>query len=152
MVKALSSLWIAWNMFLWLLTSPWIRLVLQQDGFYAPQYQAWSMQMGLPNRGNSATINNGQCGWSIHTHRRQEPFWVARKTYTKPSTFVKYMIELVCAANPITYSKFAEGYVTNNKANQIFWIWMARLGKIRDEDITADRGGYKIHTYVLAIR
>jgi len=31
------------------------------------------------------------------------------QTYTKPSTFVKYVIELVCTANLITYLKFAEG-------------------------------------------
>ena len=55
-----------------------------------------------------------------HSHRRQEPFLVARKTYTKPSTFVKYVIKLVGAANPIADSKFVEEYVMNNKANQIF--------------------------------
>ena len=53
-------------------------------------------------------------------HRRQEPFLVARKTYTKPSTFVKYVIKLMGAANPIADSKFVEEYVMNNKANQIF--------------------------------
>ena len=31
-----------------------------------------------------------QCG-----HKRQEPFLVAHKTYTKTSTFVKYVIKLV---------------------------------------------------------
>ena len=55
-----------------------------------------------------------------HTLRRQEPFLVAHKTYTKPSTFVKYVIKLVGTANPIADSKFAEEYVMNNKANQIF--------------------------------
>jgi hypothetical protein len=55
-------------------------------------------------------------------HRRQEPFLVARKTYTKPSTFDKYVIKLVSTTNPITNSKFAEQYATNNKANQIFWV------------------------------
>ena len=53
-------------------------------------------------------------------HWRQEPFLVACKTYTKPSTFVKYVIKLVGAANPIANSKFVEQYVMNNKANQIF--------------------------------
>jgi hypothetical protein len=53
------------------------------------------------------------------SHWRQEPFLVARKTYTKPS---KYAIKLVGAANPTTNSKFAEQYATNNKANQIFLI------------------------------
>ena len=55
-----------------------------------------------------------------HLHRRQEPILVARKTYTKPSTFVKYVIKLVGAANPIADSKFVEEHVMNNKANQIF--------------------------------
>jgi hypothetical protein len=32
------------------------------------------------------------------------------KTYTKPSTFVKYAIKLVGAANPIANSKFVEQY------------------------------------------
>jgi hypothetical protein len=50
---------------------------------------------------------------------RQKPFLVAHKTYTKPSTFVKYVIKLVGAVNPIANSKFVEGYVMNNKANQI---------------------------------
>ena len=54
------------------------------------------------------------------SHQRQEPFLVAHKTYTKPSTFVKYVIKLVGAANPIADSKFVEEYVMNNKANQIF--------------------------------
>ena len=52
-------------------------------------------------------------------HRRQEPFLVAHKTYTKPSTFVKYVIKLVGATNPIADSKFVEEYVMNNKANPI---------------------------------
>ena len=57
----------------------------------------------------------------IHArHWRQEPFLVAQKTYTKPSTFVKYAIKLVGVTNPIANSKFVEQYVTNNKANQIF--------------------------------
>ena len=54
------------------------------------------------------------------THWRQEPFLVTRKTYTKPSTFVKYAIRFVSGANLIANSKFAEQYVKNNKANQIF--------------------------------
>ena len=53
-------------------------------------------------------------------HRRQEPFLVTHKTYTKPSTFVKYVIKLVGVTNPIADSKFVEEYVMNNKANQIF--------------------------------
>jgi hypothetical protein len=52
--------------------------------------------------------------------RRQEPFLVTHKTYTKPSTFVKYVIKIVGVANPIADSKFVEEYVMNNKANQIF--------------------------------
>ena len=60
--------------------------------------------------------------WKSHsiTHWRQEPFLVACKTYTKPSTFVKYVIKFVSGANPIANSKFEEQYVKNNKANQIF--------------------------------
>jgi hypothetical protein len=53
-------------------------------------------------------------------HQRQEPFLVTRKTYTKPSTFVKYVIKFVNSTNFITNSKFAEQYAKNNKANQIF--------------------------------
>ena len=56
----------------------------------------------------------------VGCHQRQEPFLVACKTYTKPSTFVKYVIKLVGATNPIADSKFVEEYVMNNKANQIF--------------------------------
>jgi hypothetical protein len=51
---------------------------------------------------------------------RTRTLLVARKIYTKPSTFVKYAIKLVGTANPVTNSKFVEQYVTNNKANQIF--------------------------------
>ena len=54
---------------------------------------------------------------SKYRHRRQEHFLVAHKTYTKPSTFVKYVIKLVGTANPIADSKFVEEYVMNNKAN-----------------------------------
>jgi hypothetical protein len=50
-------------------------------------------------------------------HRRQEPFLVVYKTYTKPSTFVKYAIKLV---GPVSKFKCAEQYAMNNKANQIF--------------------------------
>ena len=53
-------------------------------------------------------------------HRRQEPFWVGHKTYTKLSTFVKYVIKFGSTANPITNSKFVEEYVVNNKPNQVF--------------------------------
>ena len=56
----------------------------------------------------------------VNLHWRQEPFLVTHKTYTKPSTFVKYVIKLVGATNPIADSKFVEEYVMNNKANQIF--------------------------------
>ena len=54
------------------------------------------------------------------SHRKQEHFLVACKTYTKPSAFVKYVIKSVGATNPIADSKFVEEYVMNNKANQIF--------------------------------
>jgi hypothetical protein len=57
----------------------------------------------------------------IQSHTRDKnPFLVACKTYIKPSTFVKYVIKLVGATNPIANSKFVEQYVMNNKANQIF--------------------------------
>ena len=48
-------------------------------------------------------------------HRRQEPFCADRKTYTKPSAFVKYVIKYACTANLVTNFKFAEEYVMNNK-------------------------------------
>jgi hypothetical protein len=41
------------------------------------------------------------------THWRQEPFLATHKTYTKPSTFVKYAIKFVSGTNPIANSKFA---------------------------------------------
>ena len=66
--------------------------------------------------------------WMIETyqHRRQEPFCGARKTYMKPSTFVKYMIKFVGTANPITNFKFAEEYVKDNKRNKYFiFIFLA---------------------------
>jgi hypothetical protein len=53
-------------------------------------------------------------------HRRQEAFLVAGKTYTKPSTFVKYVIKLVGAANPIADSKFVEEYVMSIKQIKYF--------------------------------
>src|SRR6202050_714910 len=55
-----------------------------------------------------------------YLHWRQEPLCGARKTYTKPSTFVKYMIKFVGTANPITNFKFAEEYVRNNKQIKYF--------------------------------
>ena len=36
-----------------------------------------------------------------HLHWRQEPFFVARKTITKPSIFVKFVIKFEGATNPI---------------------------------------------------
>jgi hypothetical protein len=65
-------------------------------------------------------IHHGLLCGSLGSHRRQEPFLVARKTYTKPSAFVMYAIKLVGVANPIANSKFANQYVIDNKANQIF--------------------------------
>ena|ERR1700683_3331017 len=50
----------------------------------------------------------------ILSHQRQEPFCGAHKTYTNPSTFVKYMLKFT---NPITNFKFAEEYVKNNNSN-----------------------------------
>ena len=52
------------------------------------------------------------------SHRRQGPLCGARKTYAKPSTFVKYVIKFAGTANPITNFKFAEEYVENNKQNK----------------------------------
>ena len=57
-----------------------------------------------------------------HHHQRQESFLVAHKTYTKPFTFVKYVIKLVGATNPIANSKLVKQYAMNNTANQIFRI------------------------------
>jgi hypothetical protein len=51
-------------------------------------------------------------------HRRQGPLCGARKTYTKPSTFVKYVIKFVGTTNPITNFKFVEEYVENNKQSK----------------------------------
>ena len=48
-------------------------------------------------------------------HWRQEPFLVTHKTYTKPSTFVKYVIKLVGVANPIADSKFVEEYIRDEQ-------------------------------------
>src|SRR6202453_1914273 len=63
---------------------------------------------------------------NAYCHRRQEPFCGARKTYMKPSTFVKYMIKFVGTANPITNFKFAEEYVKNNKRNKyLIFIFLA---------------------------
>jgi hypothetical protein len=42
----------------------------------------------------------------------------AHKTYTKPPTFVKYVIKFVGTTNPMTNFKFAEEYVENNKQNK----------------------------------
>jgi hypothetical protein len=49
------------------------------------------------------------------SHRRQEPFCVDHKTYTKLSTFVMYAIKFVGRANPITNFEFVEEYAKNNK-------------------------------------
>jgi hypothetical protein len=61
--------------------------------------------------------------WNKHetrcpSHQRQGPLFGAHKTYTKPSTPVKYVIKFVGTANPITNFKFAEEYVENNKQNK----------------------------------
>jgi len=53
-------------------------------------------------------------------HRRQRSFCGARKTYTKPSTFVKYVIKFVGTANPIPNFEFVEEYVKNNKRIKYF--------------------------------
>src|ERR1700692_4687874 len=86
---------------------------------------------------NEITIHGRCVGKALNTisHRRQEPFLVARKTYIKPSTFVKYVIKLVGATNPIANSKFVEQYVTNNKANQIFQVQFTHLVKMLDKDM-----------------
>jgi len=47
---------------------------------------------------------------------------VDRKTYAKPSAFVKYVIKFVGTANPITNFEFAEEYVKNNVS-----LWPATL-------------------------
>jgi hypothetical protein len=43
---------------------------------------------------------NVRSGLPMDKHRRQEPFLVAHKTVTKPSTFVKFVIKFEGAANP----------------------------------------------------
>jgi hypothetical protein len=35
----------------------------------------------------------------MHTHQRQEPFFVVHKTITKPSTFVQFVIKFVGVKN-----------------------------------------------------
>ena len=45
------------------------------------------------------------------------------------------MIKLVGTANPIADSKFVEEYVMNNKANQIFYVYVAHLIKIHNKDM-----------------
>ena len=54
------------------------------------------------------------------THRRQGPICTAHKTYTKPSTFVKYVIKFVGSANSITNFELAKEYVRNNKRIKYF--------------------------------
>jgi len=78
----------------------------------------WTARLQAVGRAEPGPNRPSQAG--PKSHRRQEPFLVARKTYTKPSTFVKYAIKFVSGANVIANSKFAEQYAKNNKANQIF--------------------------------
>jgi hypothetical protein len=40
------------------------------------------------------------CVYNRDLHRRQDPFFVAHKTITKPSTYVKFVIQFEGAANP----------------------------------------------------
>jgi hypothetical protein len=51
-------------------------------------------------------------------HQRQGPLCGAHKTYTKPSTFGKYVIKFVGTTNPITNFKFEEEYMKKNKQNK----------------------------------
>ena len=58
----------------------------------------------------------------VHTylHRRQGPFCMACKTYTKASTFVKYVIKFVSTANLIKNFELVQEYVKNNKQIKYF--------------------------------
>lgn len=80
---------------------------------YLPQCQL--LQTNAPNATSPLLSQNLQI-----SALRQEPFWVAWKTYTKLSAFFKYVNKFGSPANPITSSKFVEEYVTNNKPNQVF--------------------------------
>ena len=53
-------------------------------------------------------------------HQRQGPFCGACKTYTKPSTFDKYVIKFVGTANPIPNFEFVGEYVKDNKQIKCF--------------------------------
>ena len=46
--------------------------------------------------------------FSKRSHRRHEPILVVRKTLTKSSTYVKFLIKLVGTANLTNISKFRE--------------------------------------------
>src|ERR1700732_4691037 len=56
----------------------------------------------------------------FYSHQKQEPFCGACKTYTKPSTFDKYVIKFVSTANSIPSFEFAHEYVKNNKQIKYF--------------------------------
>ena len=45
---------------------------------------------------------------------------MAHKTYTKASTFVKYVIKFASTANPIKNFELAQEYVKNNKQIKYF--------------------------------
>ena len=48
------------------------------------------------------------CKFKIITHRRHEPILVARKTLTKSSTYVKFVIKFVGTANITNILNFRE--------------------------------------------
>jgi hypothetical protein len=52
------------------------------------------------NRGSQPNQASPTADRGEYKHRRQEPFFVARKTITKPSIFVKFVIKFEGAANP----------------------------------------------------
>ena len=49
--------------------------------------------------------------------------YATHKTYTKPSTFVKYVIKFVGTANLIPKFEFVEEYVKNNESNIYIYIF-----------------------------
>ena len=66
------------------------------------------------------------CKFKIITHRRHEPILVARKTLTKSSTYVKFVIKFVGTANLTNIMKFREPL--NNYSYQ---LWLCKPHKLK---------------------
>jgi hypothetical protein len=56
----------------------------------------------------------------MHMPPETRTLFSSHKTYTKPSTFVKYAIKLVGAANPITYFKYVNTIAIHTYPYQAF--------------------------------